>query len=74
MGYPDAVSSQKFRFQAGDILFGKLRPYFHKAGLAFADGITSSDAIVIRAISDDLGLPQRQRVRQPPGDTPFAVF
>ena len=42
------VSSGKFRFLEGDILFGKIRPYFHKVGFTLLDGITSSDAIVIR--------------------------
>lgn len=42
------VQSQKFRFIEGDILFGKIRPYFHKVGFTLTDGITSSDAVVIR--------------------------
>ena len=42
------VESNKFKFSRGDILFGKIRPYFHKVGFALIDGITSSDAIVIR--------------------------
>ena len=41
------VSSGKFRFLESDILFGKIRPYFHKVGFTLLDGITSSDAIVI---------------------------
>ena len=28
------ISSGKFEFTRGDILFGKLRPYFHKVGIA----------------------------------------
>ncbi len=47
-GNAGSVSSTKYRFQKGDILFGKIRPYFHKVGFAIVDGITSSDAIVIR--------------------------
>ena len=42
------VESKKFKFSGGDILFGRIRPYFHKVGIALVDGITSSDAIVIR--------------------------
>ena len=42
------VESNKFKFSRGDILFGKIRPYFHKTGFTLIDGITSSDAIVIR--------------------------
>jgi type I restriction enzyme S subunit len=47
-GLADQVTSSKHRFLEGDILFGKIRPYFHKVGVAFVDGIASSDAIVIR--------------------------
>ncbi len=43
------VSSSKFRYQESDILFGKIRPCFHKVGIALTGGITSSDAIVIRS-------------------------
>lgn len=42
------VTSTKLAFDAGDILFGKIRPYFHKVGFAFVDGVASSDAIVIK--------------------------
>ena len=41
------VTSGKFRFQAGQILFGKLRPYFHKVGVAPIDGICSTDIVVM---------------------------
>lgn len=44
----ETVTSSKFRYKIGDILFGKIRPYFHKVGITFTDGITSSDTIVIR--------------------------
>jgi type I restriction enzyme S subunit len=44
------VTSSKHRFCEGDILFGKIRPYFHKVGIAFVDGVASSDAIVIQPI------------------------
>jgi len=47
-GLAEDVISNKNSFHEGDILFGKIRPYFHKVGIAFIDGITSSDAIVIR--------------------------
>ncbi len=42
------VKSRKWRFEAGDVLFGRLRPYFHKVALAPFDGACSTDAIVIR--------------------------
>ena len=42
-----SVSSRKSVFKAGDILFGKLRPYFHKAGIAPVDGFCSTDIVVL---------------------------
>ena len=47
-GTVEQVTSSKHRFVEGDVLFGKIRPYFHKVGTAFVDGVASSDAIVIR--------------------------
>jgi type I restriction enzyme S subunit len=44
----DGVESNKFEFQRGEILFGKLRPYFHKVGVAPVDGICSTDIVVAR--------------------------
>ncbi len=41
-------SSTKAIFDAGDILFGKLRPYFKKVGIAPAAGICSTDIYVVR--------------------------
>lgn len=40
------ISSNKTQFNKGDILFGKLRPYFHKVGVAPVDGICSTDIVV----------------------------
>jgi type I restriction enzyme S subunit len=45
----EKVKSNKYIFQKGDILFGKIRPYFHKVGFALCNGITSSDSVVLRA-------------------------
>ncbi|WP_394415212.1 restriction endonuclease subunit S [Sulfitobacter sp. 1A12126] len=42
------IGSQKSSIAAGEFLFGKLRPYFHKVGIAPVDGICSTDIIVIR--------------------------
>jgi type I restriction enzyme S subunit len=53
-GYAEDVESNKFRYAEGDILFGKIRPYFHKVGFTLSDGICSSDAIVIRAHEKDV--------------------
>ena len=38
-GRAEGLASNKFRFQQGDILFGKLRPYFHKVGVAPLAGV-----------------------------------
>ncbi|MHB8894770.1 MAG: hypothetical protein ACYC99_06270 [Candidatus Geothermincolia bacterium] len=54
-GRVEEVTSTKHRFRAGEILFGKIRPYFHKVGVAFVDGVASSDAIVIRPLAEELG-------------------
>lgn len=48
-GRADGVASSKLRFSRGDILFGKLRPYFHKVGPAPTDGVCSTDIVVARA-------------------------
>ena len=47
-GTASDVDSRKSVFSEGDILFGKLRPYFHKVGLAPVDGICSTDILVLR--------------------------
>lgn len=44
------ASSLKARFRRGDILFGKIRPYFHKVTWAPFDGVASTDAIVWRPV------------------------
>lgn len=46
----DGVESAKLAFREGDVLFGKIRPYFHKVGFTLTGGIASSDAIVIRPV------------------------
>lgn len=43
------VTSGKLAFRRGDFLFGKLRPYFHKVGIAPIDGICSTDIVVLHA-------------------------
>ena len=42
------MKSGKTRFSEGDIIFSKIRPYFHKVGFAIQSGLASSDAIVWR--------------------------
>lgn len=46
-GKASQVQSTKLAFKKGEILFGKIRPYFHKVGVAPVDGVCSSDTIVI---------------------------
>jgi type I restriction enzyme S subunit len=50
-GQSDAseATSAKTRFQSGDILFGKLRPYFRKVVRPKFDGICSTDIWAVRA-------------------------
>ena len=55
--YAGKVSSQKSRFSSGQVLFGKLRPYFHKVGIAPVDGVCSTDIVVLDSRADfDRGL------------------
>ncbi|MCP4398742.1 MAG: hypothetical protein GY801_15770 [bacterium] len=46
-GNAEEVESNKFIFKEGECLFGKLRPYFHKVGVAPIDGICLTDILVI---------------------------
>jgi type I restriction enzyme S subunit len=46
-GVAAGLESNKFEFKAGEILFGKLRPYFHKVGVAPVDGVCSTDIVVV---------------------------
>ena len=48
-GRAESVSSNKSAFESGDILFGKLRPYFHKVGIAPVNGVCSTDIVVLHA-------------------------
>lgn len=46
-GTVNGLESNKFQFKRGEILFGKLRPYFHKVGVAPIDGVCSTDIVVV---------------------------
>ncbi len=46
-GHAEGLGSNKFEFKKGEILFGKLRPYFHKVGIAPLDGVCSTDIVVV---------------------------
>lgn len=48
-GTATTIGSNKLQFKKDEILFGKIRPYFHKVSLAPFDGLCSADTIVIRA-------------------------
>lgn len=39
----DGVTSGKYAFQAGDILYSKIRPYLNKVSVAAYDGVCSAD-------------------------------
>ena len=45
-GNAEGLESAKASFVKGDILFGKLRPYFHKVVIAPFDGVCSTDILV----------------------------
>ena len=48
-GSAGSVSSTKTTFENRDMLFGKLRPYFHKVGIAPVNGVCSTDIVVLKA-------------------------
>lgn len=47
-GTAQGLESTKTEFEANDILFGKLRPYFHKVVLAPLSGVCSTDVLVCK--------------------------
>ena len=47
------VNSTSLAFKKGEILFGKIRPYFHKVGVAPLDGICTPSTIVILPLRDE---------------------
>lgn len=51
-GTAEGLESGKFWFERNDVLFGKLRPYFHKVALAPCRGICSTDILVIRPLQN----------------------
>ena len=53
-GSAGSVSSNKSGFSKGDVLFGKLRPYFHKVGVAPVNGVCSTDIVVLTARMPEL--------------------
>ena len=55
-GKAEDVTSNKFRYSEDDIIFGKIRPYFHKVGFALNCGVVSTDSFVMVAKSGLWGL------------------
>ena len=47
-GTSEGLGSGKSAFAKGDVLFGRLRPYFKKVGIAPLDGVCSTDVLVLR--------------------------
>jgi len=48
-GTAEDATSNKFRYAENDIIFGKIRPYFHKVGFALNSGVVSTDSFVMVA-------------------------
>lgn len=46
------IESNKVQFKKYNILFGKLRPYFYKVGVAAIDGVCSTDIVVVSQSED----------------------
>ena len=50
-GSPEGIKSSKNVFHDGQILYGKLRPYLNKHGIASFDGICSTDILVFDSLA-----------------------
>jgi type I restriction enzyme S subunit len=53
-GLGSELTSSITRFKAHDVLFGAIRPYFHKVGLAPLEGVTNTSVMVVRARDEGL--------------------
>jgi|SRR5271157_186171 len=51
-GQAGQVTSGKARFRTTDVLFGKLRPYFHKVGIPPVQGVCSTDVLAVAPKSE----------------------
>lgn len=47
-GHAKDVQSSKYRFQANDVLYSKLRPYLDKGALVEKDGVCTTELLVLR--------------------------
>lgn len=70
--YSDKVSSIQSEFHKGDILYGKLRPYFNKIFMPDFNGICSSEIWVIRP--SDAGLANPTFLYYSLFDSRFSIF
>lgn len=52
VGLTDGLESMKWRFEAGDVLYSKLRPYFRKVVRPNFDGVCSTEIWVLRPKGD----------------------
>ena len=52
VGSSDNVVSNKFKFYNGDVLYGRLRPYFRKVYKPNFDGVCSTEIFVIKPKKD----------------------
>ncbi len=50
------VTSLKAKYAENDIIFGQIRPYFHKVGFALNDGVASTDSFIMTPRADIWGL------------------
>ena len=55
-GNSSDVSSSKAKYKRNDIIFGQIRPYFHKVGFALTDGVASTDSFIMTPKKDVWGL------------------
>lgn len=46
-GDSSEISSSKAQYKKNDIIFGQIRPYFHKVGFALNDGVASTDSFIM---------------------------
>lgn len=55
-GNAEDATSNKFLYAVDDIVFAKIRPYFHKVGFTLNNGIASTDSFVMKATEGLWGL------------------
>ncbi len=49
LGSSGELKTSRIIFRKGSVLFGSIRPYFHKVFYAFCDGVTNTSVFVIKA-------------------------